>query len=403
MNRYFDRIVKPREGGKPGFTLVELLVVIAIIGVLVALLLPAIQAAREAARRMSCSNNLKQIGLGIHNHIDAKKHIPPAMRYLADDWVRLPGTKSDGSPDYKDYNLYWGPLFSILPFVEGDATYDLITSYRITAYEDNKYKEINEDGTDGATKEGALTDYWPLSGYICPSDTDALKKKRPRHNYVYSLADVMACTQDTGKYLKKRSAFVNYEELDLSIVSDGTSNTLAFSETPTQRSSQDTQLATAVGRPDSTRWTTTPPSICTRANAASTTDPALFAASHLSSSGAPAEGRAYAFYCGRPQNGGFNTLLPPNSPSCTVGPDYGGSESGYQLRAQGIFSAGSFHPGGVNACLFDGSVRFVSNTVNAGDPTTVVQANLAGALTGTSVYGIWGAMGTPNGGEVTGL
>ena len=96
-----------------GFTLVELLVVIAIIGILIALLLPAVQAAREAARRMSCSNNLKQIGLGLHMYHDTNKCLPPG-------WIAF--DPSSGQPHWFG-EPGWGWSARILPFVEQTALY----------------------------------------------------------------------------------------------------------------------------------------------------------------------------------------------------------------------------------------------------------------------------------------
>ncbi|MBA3482260.1 MAG: DUF1559 domain-containing protein [Pirellulales bacterium] len=98
-----------------GFTLVELLVVIAIIGVLIALLLPAVQASREAARRTQCRNNLKQIGLALHNHLDARKCLPAG--YTSSIKLNL----DDGGPGWA-----WGA--KIMPYIEQSALYKLVDS-----------------------------------------------------------------------------------------------------------------------------------------------------------------------------------------------------------------------------------------------------------------------------------
>src|SRR5215212_2443289 len=95
-----------------GFTLVELLVVIAIIGVLVALLLPAVQAAREAARRMSCTNNMKQIALGVHNYISSNDSLPPGAFW---------GRRSDGT---LNSNNDWGPLARLLGYMDQQPLYN---------------------------------------------------------------------------------------------------------------------------------------------------------------------------------------------------------------------------------------------------------------------------------------
>jgi len=103
-----------------GFTLVELLVVIAIIGILIALLLPAVQAAREAARRAQCTNNLKQIGLAVHNHHDILKCFPSAGQQVGDC---APSYDADGNPEVTPYQAA-GPFFQILPFMEQKAVHE---------------------------------------------------------------------------------------------------------------------------------------------------------------------------------------------------------------------------------------------------------------------------------------
>ena len=136
-----------RKGRGRGFTLVELLVVIAIIGVMVGLLLPAVQAAREAARRMSCSNNMKQIGLAVHNYADSYKRFPAG--YIAD---------IVGVQDSREQSLWsWGA--SLLPYIEQGALYDQLQPGRI---------KLHQHLT---TPAGLALLQTPISTYRCPSDT----------------------------------------------------------------------------------------------------------------------------------------------------------------------------------------------------------------------------------------
>ena len=123
-----------------GFTLVELLVVIAIIGVLIGLLVPAVQSARESARRTVCRNNLKQIGLALHNHIDAKKHLPPGYTST----ILLDG--DDGGPGWA-----WGA--KILPYIEQSALHQLVD------------ETVPVEGVAAAALRTKV-----VPGFVCPSD-----------------------------------------------------------------------------------------------------------------------------------------------------------------------------------------------------------------------------------------
>lgn len=145
-------VAKPRKHMR-GFTLIELLVVIAIIAILVALLLPAVQQAREAARRSSCKNNMKQIGLAMHNYHDVHNVFPPGFI------TRQPCSTAAvwSGCNVGEVGLYsWGAL--LLPYMEQSALYDLLKVGNVTL----------EQNLANATTRQALTQ--PLAMFLCPSD-----------------------------------------------------------------------------------------------------------------------------------------------------------------------------------------------------------------------------------------
>jgi prepilin-type N-terminal cleavage/methylation domain-containing protein len=188
-----------------GFTLVELLVVIAIIGMLIALLLPAMQSAREAASRISCTNNLKQFGLAMHNHHTAHKKLPAGNEV------------PEGVEAFKGLSVH----VRLMPYMEQQAVYQMIDTKR---------------GYDDPKNLAALQ--VQVASFLCPSGDDGLPRDAGGRNSYY-------CNQGTGilfglpqpgtpnaKQPPPNGVFYQNSQIDFGAIKDGTSNTAAFCEKP---------------------------------------------------------------------------------------------------------------------------------------------------------------------------
>ncbi len=359
-----------------GFTLVELLVVIAIIGILIALLLPAVQAAREAARRSQCTNNLKQLGLALHNYHDTYGCFP-----FRKGGTAACTTISTGYGNRRNGNCNrLSGFIPLLPYLEQTPMYEQIRS-------GEPAQSISPGGPAGW--EG-----WPVwenspDVLLCPSDNGYPDNRGPYNSYAFSIGDQVASVRDATDV---RGLFAYSRVVRIADILDGTSNTVAMSERVCHARLPDNwdgsgnaltvgprQVEHVQGQAVGIGGLVASPIVC---RSAAVTDGRYFQAGMRVIS---PFGRRWTD--GQPTIVAFNTVLPPNSPACAE------DTTTWRDQVNVVIPPSSRHPGGVNVLLADGSVRFISDTIDTG--------NLAAqqAASGPSVYGVWGALGSKAGGD----
>jgi prepilin-type N-terminal cleavage/methylation domain-containing protein/prepilin-type processing-associated H-X9-DG protein len=347
-----------RSRGRPGFTLIELLVVIAIIAVLISLLLPAVQSAREAARRTQCVNNLKQMGLAIHNYNDVNNSLPMGS--------------ASGSIS---------PFVAVLPFIEQKPLFDALNfnvpSIAVTG------ENISLLSNDVASLTVGQT---YISTYVCPSDVNLGTRDNfgfnywatsyawnagSWHHFAYrwdGLFGSSTAETDADNPSNPSITIPALPTIGFAAITDGLSNTLLVGESASGAINDGAPLTkysecygVTLVQPGVNDLTL--PSACLNLNWQNQ-------AAIANNAGYQWRYKGYSFIDGTMGRTWFNTLLQPNKLCCA----YGGGNMNAAIKP-----LSSYHPGGVNAAFADGSVRFFKETVNSQT---------------------WTALGTRNSGEV---
>ena len=418
MNKNLKRI--------SGFTLIELLVTVFIISILLSLTAVGVQAAREASRRAKCSNNMRQVGLAVQMYHNTHDGLPALCNtyksYFATEKTDL-GTRIGTC----------GAQIFLLPYLEQEQVYNGFEEFAsLTPLDPNtEGLFVNEPfppAYPNVYVNGPHPRHWGagviISVFACPSDSESGVIESPAAEYdhmaekgfpfdysdwQFSRSNLMFSTGDAPLYnceidtpATKRGAFTPHSWKSFSEITDGLSNTLCLAESISGRPTdyvaayngraaeksdvrRDVAAAPDARDPGNMRvW----PSVCFWS--VNKKDPMKLDRVE------PWGDRGTYWFAGHPLANGFSANLPPNSLTCSFG---------YSAFGPVIGGVSSFHPGGANVTMMDGSVRFIHDNIDTGD-VFVSRDRLLGtnqAVEGKSTYGVWGALGSINGGETDSL
>jgi type II secretory pathway pseudopilin PulG len=372
-------------------------VVIAIIGVLIALLLPAVQAAREAARRSQCTNQAKQLALGCHNLHDVHNQLPNQCVQLTMGMTKYGGWASTMTTE--ESNLWKqslvGPFTPILPFVEQQQLYAEV-----------KVRLFPTSGSCiSPTEDGTANTLFrtKIATFLCPSDPNtkqAADTHPARGTYGFNFGDFYPDANGNIDLIRGVMKPGNFGKIGLESIIDGTSNTALLAERRCTKITISSSVISGTGSFmedlgyfNLNTTGTSAPSGCLTLQTG-TTGISAFCVSP----------EAYRFVgaawgASRINNSGFVTTLPPNALSCAT--------TQTQPDNRSLISAASYHAGGCQVALADASVRFVSEAIDCGGIRSMTDANIQTACgqypaqkySGASQWGVWGAIGTIGGGE----